>query len=323
MRAVRLVEELGLRLQWIEGCFGEFMGTAARAGELRHLRRRSGKPRRAELPFGTELRQLLSKVQLPPRALARHRERLLEVRREYYEAKCELSEANLRLVVAVAKKYRNRGLSFIDLIQEGNSGLMRAIDKFEYRRGFKFSTYATWWIRQAVTRALGDQSRTIRVPVHLSSELSRLRRIAGSLTHELQREPTSEEVADAASISREDACCLSRVQRLPVSLQVTVGRGEEHEFADLLPDHNPSEPPDMVGQQMLRERLAELLGRLSWREREILRMRFGLGDGYNYTLEDIAYVFQVTRERIRQIEHRAIRKLRDPRYSSALVEFLD
>ena len=319
-RGVRLIEELGLRSEYIEIHADKVIEMANRATKLKHqleIGARDDAARRAEL------HEILRQTQETLPSLQRRARKLAEVQSLYHLAKRQLSESNLRLVVAVAKKYRNRGVSFIDLIQEGNSGLMRAIDKFEYRRGFKFSTYATWWIRQAITRAIADQSRTIRVPVHMSPELARVKRIGSELCHELGREPTVEEVAAAAAISIDDARAIARMHHVPTSLHNTVGRGDDSEFGEFLPDKSESEPADAATQNMLRDRLSSLLKHLSWREREIVKMRFGLGDGYSYTLEEVAYVFRVTRERIRQIEARALRRLQAPQLSSQLVGFLD
>ena len=267
--------------------------------------------------------RILQKTQHTAKGLRERVDRLRKIYAEHNQAKRDLSEANLRLVVSVAKKYRRRGVPFMDLIQEGNAGLMRAVEKFEYRRGFKFCTYATWWIRQAVTRAIADQSRTIRVPVHMTGEVSRVRRIFGQLCHQLGRDPTYEEMAQAAKLSVEEVRQILKMNTVPSSLHRPVGRGEETEFGELLPDQQGQEPYEGAGLTMLKGRLSEMMRRLSWREREILNLRFGLGDGYNYTLEEVAYIFKVTRERIRQIEDRALRKLKDPRCSSELVGFLD
>ena len=325
-RAVRLVEELGLRIEYLKPKFARLIRLNRRVRRLqRELallkgRGRSSSEREAHI---SEIRQALRAVQHTRHGLARRVRELRQIYAEHKKAKRALSEGNLRLVVSVAKKYRNRGVPFLDLIQEGNAGLMRAVEKFEYRRGFKFCTYATWWIRQAITRAIADQSRTIRVPVHMNAQVSRIRRVYSRLCHELEREPTIEETARAANTSVEEARHMIRMIRVPASLDRPVGKDEETQFGELLRDDLEHEPAEGAGRQMLNRRIRELLKHLSWREQEIIKMRFGLGDGYNYTLEEVAYVFQVTRERIRQIESRALQKLKDPRSSSHLVGFLD
>jgi RNA polymerase primary sigma factor len=246
-----------------------------------------------------------------------------QVFNEYQRAKKQLSEGNLRLVVSIAKKYRNRGLSFLDLIQEGNAGLMRAVDKFEYRRGFKFCTYATWWIRQAITRAVADQSRTIRIPVHMVETMSRVRNVSRQLLQELGREPTLEETARRAETTIEEARRVLAMSRYPISLDRPVGNSEDSQFGDLLPDGTAESPAIGAGQEMLRDRINHVLKTLSYREREIIKLRYGLGDGYSYTLEEVGHIFKVTRERIRQIEAKAVRKLQQPSRSQDLVGFLD
>jgi RNA polymerase primary sigma factor len=242
---------------------------------------------------------------------------------QYQQAKRELSEGNLRLVVSIAKKYRNRGLSFLDLIQEGNAGLMRAVDKFEYRRGFKFCTYATWWIRQAITRAVADQSRTIRIPVHMVETMSRVRNVSRQLLQELGREPTIEETAKRSGTTVEEARRVLAMSRYPISLDRPVGNSEDSQFGDLLPDGGAESPATGASQEMLRGRINKVLKTLSYREREIIKLRYGLGDGYSYTLEEVGHIFKVTRERIRQIEAKAVRKLQQPSRSQELVGFLD
>jgi RNA polymerase primary sigma factor len=330
-RAVRLVEELGLRTEFIEPHLARLLGYAERLSQLEAgLRRgRAAKRRRAGAKEDHKQqlaarRSILQITQQTSAGLFGQVQRLRQAYRAYQQARRRLSEGNLRLVVAVAKHYRNRGVGFLDLIQEGNAGLMRAVDKFEYRRGFKFCTYATWWIRQAITRALLDQGRTVRIPSYLLPEFTRVRQIQGQLFHQLGREPTAEELADAAGSTVEKANAAAQFYRLPVSLQQTAGLGDETEIGQLLPDELEEHPADQVGRRMLHERLLALLEtKLSWREREIIKLRYGLGDGYNYTLEQVAYIFHVTRERIRQLERRALDKLQDPRCSSQLVGFVD
>lgn len=326
-RAVRLVEELGLRIEYLKPQFARLVAINRKMRQLLAEAAQLRRGRKARPGNDSEVRQqlmeLMSRTQHSPAALARRLRRLRLDYSEHKKAKRALSEGNLRLVVSVAKKYRNRGVPFLDLIQEGNAGLMRAVEKFEYRRGFKFCTYATWWIRQAITRAIADQSRTIRVPVHMNAEVSRIRRVYGELCHQLAREPSIEETARAAGTSVDEARHMVRMIRVPASLDRPVGRDEETEFGELLRDDLEHEPAEGATRTMLNSCIRGLLENLSWREQEIIKMRFGLGDGYNYTLEEVAYVFQVTRERIRQIEARALQKLKDPRSSSHLVGFLD
>jgi RNA polymerase primary sigma factor len=334
LRAVRnrerkcmvLLEELCLRIKWIQPIMrrvGKVRGRMLRVhNEIARLRA-AGTARSRRRSLAAELQHLEDRVMCPFDLWNRRYENTNLIRDEYEIAKQDLSGGNLRLVVSIAKKYRNRGLSFLDLIQEGNTGLMRAVDKYEYRRGYKFSTYATWWIRQAITRAIADQARTIRIPVHMIETMSNIRNIVKGLVQEIGREPSLEEISEAADLSIVETRRVLKIGRRPVSLDRPIGESEDSFFGDFLEDKTADNPISVAAQEMLKEKINSVLDTLTYREREIIKLRYGLGDGYTYTLEEVGKMFNVTRERVRQIEAKAVRKLQHPVRSRQLESFID
>ena len=324
-KCLQLVEELSLRTRRVQPLIRQLEAYSQRMDEIRQELAALGemgrdKDRRADLR--KELRDLMLQAQESPRSLRNRCETLRRQFQDYENVKRQLSSGNLRLVVSIAKKYRNRGLSFLDLIQEGNTGLMRAVDKYEYRRGFKFSTYATWWIRQAITRAIADQARTIRIPVHMIDVLSKLRNIQKRLLQETRRFPTTEEVAREAGLSIDETKRVLEIGKHPASLDRPVGEGEDSSFGEFIEDSASENPVRSASNSILREKIEGLLKTLTYREREIIRLRYGLGDGYMYTLEEVGRIFKVTRERVRQIEAKAVRKLQHPVRSQKLEGFM-
>lgn len=327
-RMATLIEELSLRTSKIQPLLKKHRSISHKMIELHdQLDAAKKHPDRFDsedlMVMREELTGLRSLVLEDVDALKGYVEKIDIVFEEYEQAKRDLSGGNLRLVVSIAKKYRNRGLSFLDIIQEGNTGLMRAVDKYEYKRGYKFSTYATWWIRQAITRAIADHARTIRIPVHMIETMSKLRNISKVLLQDIGREPTVEEIADAADMPVSEARRVMKISRHPISLDRPVGESEDSYFGDFIEDQSADMPDDTATHEMLGQRIEQVLKTLTYREREIIKLRYGIGDGYTYTLEEVGRIFKVTRERVRQVEAKAIRKLQHPVRSRKLEGFVD
>jgi len=321
-----LLEELHLRIKRVQPLMDGVNGVYDRmeriATELAHLGKSNGNKAKKR-GLEAELKHLEDRLGVPYPLLRRRVLATRLVHDHYEQAKQELSGGNLRLVVSIAKKYRNRGLNFLDLIQEGNTGLMRAVDKYEYRRGYKFSTYATWWIRQAITRAIADQARTIRIPVHMIETMSNIRNVVKKLVQEKGREPTLEEISKEATLSISETRRVLKISKRPISLDRPIGESEDSFFGDFIEDETTASPISLATQEMLKDKIDSVLNTLTFREREIIKLRYGLGDGYTYTLEEVGRIFNVTRERVRQIEAKAVRKLQHPVRSRQLEGFID
>jgi RNA polymerase primary sigma factor len=326
-RGRKLLEELNVQIKKLKPIMEEMARTVR---ELASLQRRLDEIEKSKSPNPQEREEVKDRIAAITMRVAEAPERLArrvqQVRHEFdgYElAKQNLSSGNLRLVVSIAKKYRNRGLSFLDLIQEGNTGLMKAVEKYEFRRGYKFSTYATWWIRQAITRSIADQARTIRIPVHMIETMSKLRNVTKDLVQKKGREPTIEEIAAASEISVDETKRVFKIAKHPISLDCPIGDSDDSYFGDFIEDQGAESPVNAATHEMLKDKIEKVLQSLTFREREIIKLRYGIGDGYTYTLEEVGRIFKVTRERVRQIEAKAVRKLQHPVRSRKLEGFLD
>jgi len=322
-----LIEELAMQTHKVQPMFFQleehFEQMKKVQADIREFKRKPSRNRERIDALELEFLRLREQVLEEPKDLEVRIDLARARLRDYERAKRKLSNGNLRLVVSIAKKYRNRGLSFLDLIQEGNTGLMKAVEKYEYRRGFKFSTYATWWIRQAITRSIADQARTIRIPVHMIETITRLRKVRRELFQETGREPAIEEVAELAEVALDEAQRVLKISKHPASIDRTIGEGDDATLGGFIEDESAERPEQTATTMMLKERLNQVLKTLTYREQEILKLRFGIGNGSTYTLEEVGKRFKITRERVRQIEAKAVRKLQHPIRSRQLEGFLD
>lgn len=324
-KCVILLEELGLQIKHIRPLMDKVQHVC---DEMTALEREinaliAARRRKDAAPLEERLVEMMEAAAESPERLRRRMEQIRLRFDAYEDAKRELSSGNLRLVVSIAKKYRNRGLTFLDLIQEGNTGLMKAVEKYEYRRGYKFSTYATWWIRQAITRSIADQARTIRIPVHMIETMSKLRNVGKRLLQIMGREAAVEEVAAEAGISVDETKRVLKIAKHPISLDRPIGESEDSYFGDFIEDRSAESPVASASHRMLKDKIEEVLQSLNYREREIIKLRYGIGDGYTYTLEEVGRIFKVTRERVRQIEAKAVAKLQHPLRARKLEGFIE
>ena len=324
-KGVTLLEELGLQIKHIRPLMDKVQEVCEEMNRLeREIRAlKAARRRKDAIPLEERITEVMEAAAESPDRLRRRMEQIMLRFDAYEDAKRELSSGNLRLVVSIAKKYRNRGLTFLDLIQEGNTGLMKAVEKYEYRRGYKFSTYATWWIRQAITRSIADQARTIRIPVHMIETMSKLRNVSKRLLQQMGREPIVDEIAAEAGISVDETKRVLKIAKHPISLDRPIGESDDSYFGDFIEDRTAESPVTSATHRMLKDKIEEVLQTLNYREREIIKLRYGIGDGYTYTLEEVGRIFKVTRERVRQIEAKAVMKLQHPIRARKLEGFLE